>query len=413
MRVFLSAGEPSGDHHAAALIEQLRMIDPRLECVGLGGPRMEAAGCRLLADMTRLAVMWFVRVLASIHRFVELARRAERSFIDSPPDVLVMIDFPGFHWWLAWRAKRHGIPVVFYCPPQIWAWASWRAAKMRRLVDHVLAPLPFEQAWLSEQGIAATFVGHPFFDEKPKEAQAAAAPGAVPRPLVLLLPGSRSQEIESNLGTLVSAARRVREACPQAEFVVAAVSSRHAKRIRSTLGTAAGGIPVEAGRTRQLIGRATAAMAVSGSVSLELMAARVPAVIVYRVSGLAWVVQSWFRHARFITLVNLLAAREPIGPVRPSWWPPATVEPCDPEAVYPEYLAVRDPAERIAGHVIDWLTNPASRKAVVSQLDRIAATAAATGSARHAAEAVARIAAGGQPAAADTTAARVAASHAA
>ena len=144
MRVFLSAGEPSGDHHAALLCSSIKDQCPDAVCVGLGGPKMEHAGCALIADMTQLAVMWFFRVLAKIHCFVDLARRAERSFLDERPDICVLVDFPGFHWWLAWRAKRHGIPVVFYCPPQIWAWASWRIHKMRRLIDHVLSALPFE-----------------------------------------------------------------------------------------------------------------------------------------------------------------------------------------------------------------------------------------------------------------------------
>jgi lipid-A-disaccharide synthase len=147
MRVFVSAGEPSGDHHAALLVRAIRARRPDVECVGLGGPCMAAEGCGLVADMMQLAVMWFFRALLNLHRFVDLARRAERSFLDAPPDVCVMVDFPGFHWWLAWRAKRHGIPVVFYCPPQIWAWASWRKKKMRRLVDHVLSVLPFEHDW--------------------------------------------------------------------------------------------------------------------------------------------------------------------------------------------------------------------------------------------------------------------------
>ena len=124
MRVFLSAGEPSGDHHAALLCRAIQTRCPGAVCVGLGGPELARAGCELVADLTQLAVMWFLRVLINIHRFVELARRAERSFLDDRPDICVLVDFPGFHWWLAWRAKRHGIPVVFYCPPQIWAWAG-------------------------------------------------------------------------------------------------------------------------------------------------------------------------------------------------------------------------------------------------------------------------------------------------
>jgi lipid-A-disaccharide synthase len=400
MRVFVSAGEPSGDHHAALLVRAIRERRPDAVCVGLGGPQMEAEGCALLADMTKLAVMWFLRVILSIHRFIDLARRAERSFLDARPDVCVLVDFPGFHWWLAWRAKRHGIPVVFYCPPQIWAWASWRIRKMRRLVDHVLSALPFEHDWFTAHGMTSTLVGHPFFDElgTPETAEGEVAFVAA-KPLVVLLPGSRGQEIEANLGTLLGAAAGIRRRMPQARFAIGAVHDRHARIIREQVAatTAADtlGIEVHVGRTRRLIHEARAAIACSGSVSLELLAARVPAVIVYRIGAIAYVVQSWCRHARFITLVNLLAAREPIGPVRGVWRPPVTVPPADPEAVYPEYLTVRDPADHAAGHVVEWLVDEAAHARVVQRLDAVAATAARPGSAARAADAVIAIASGG------------------
>jgi lipid-A-disaccharide synthase len=420
MRVFVSAGEPSGDHHAALLVRELRARRPDVECVGLGGPGMAAAGCTLVADMTRLAVMWFLRVLLNIHRFVDLARRAERSFLDARPDVCVLVDFPGFHWWLAWRAKRHGIPVVFYCPPQVWAWAQWRIGKMRRLVDHVLAALPFEHEWFTAQGMQSTLVGHPFFDEcgghphpgPLPEGDGHASPGACGRvddggPLVLLLPGSRGQEIEGNLGSILRAAASIHERVSEARFAVAAVHERHAARIRETLGTLRNElgdmeVPVEVGRTRALIAAATAAVAVSGSVSLELLAARVPTVIVYRIGGFAYVVQSWFRHARFITLVNLLACREPVGPTQPVLWPPQGVPPADPETVFPEYLAVADPATRAADQVVEWLTRPAARQVVLERLDTVAAVVARPGSAARAAAAVLAIATGQNPRRVDT-----------
>lgn len=401
MRVFVSAGEPSGDHHAALLVRAIKAQRPEAECVGLGGPAMAAEGCGLVADMTRLAVMWFLRVLLNIHRFVDLARRAERSFLDDRPDVCVLVDFPGFHWWLAWRAKRHGIPVVFYCPPQIWAWASWRTKKMRRLVDHVLSALPFEHEWFTRQGIRSTLVGHPFFDELDGPV-AGPATGPDGR-LVLLLPGSRGQEIEGNLGTILRAAALVRQRAPTARFVVGALHERHAARIAAAIDAMRGelhglDVAIETGRTRQLIGAAQAAIAVSGSVSLELLAARVPTVIVYRISGLAYVVQSWFRHARFITLVNLLACDEPIGPTRPVLRPPPGVEPADPGMVFPEYLAVHDPARAMAAHVSDWLADPAARSGVVKRLERVACAVAHPGSAERAATAVLAIAAGRRPA---------------
>ena len=405
MRVFLSAGEPSGDHHAAVLVRAIKARQPDVECVGLGGPCMAAEGCRLIADLTQLAVMWFLRVLLNLHKFVDLARRAERSFLDARPDVCVLVDFPGFHWWLAWRAKRHGIPVVFYCPPQIWAWGSWRIHKMRRLVDHVLSALPFEHDWFLAQGVSSTLVGHPFFDELHAAQLAAAdAPGPASgsrdratdrsqRPVVLLLPGSRGQEIEANLDTILRAAAGTAQRVPEASFVVGALNDKHAARVQQTihaLGPALDGLDlrVETGRTRILMREAACAIAVSGSVSLELLAARVPTVIVYRISGFAHVVQSWFRHARHITLVNLLAVREPIGPTRPAWRAPSEVAPADPEEIFPEYLVVQDPAAHMAGHVVEWLTQPATREAVIARLDAVADRVAHGGSAERAAEAV-------------------------
>jgi lipid-A-disaccharide synthase len=165
--------------------------------------------------------------------------------------------------------------------------------------------------------------------------------------------------------------------------------------LRATAGATGLGIEIYAGRTRSLISEATAAIACSGSVSLELLAARVPTVIVYRVSGFAYLVQSWYRRARFITLVNLLACREPIGPVQPVLVPPLTVPPADPEAVYPEYLAVGDPAERSAAHVIEWLTDAAARRRAVERIEVVAAVVARPGSAARAADSVLAIAGGG------------------
>lgn len=400
MRVFVSAGEPSGDHHAAALVRAIRAQDSRVSCVGFGGPELSAAGCSLVADLTRLAVMWFLRVILNIHRFVDLARRAERSFLDARPDVCVLVDFPGFHWWLAWRAKRHGIPVVFYCPPQIWAWGSWRTGKMRRLIDHVLSALPFEHDWFVAQGIRSTLVGHPFFDAcsdrgQDKSSEPWRAPGD--GPIVLLLPGSRGQEIAGNLATILRAARRIAVVVPQARFLVGALHDRHAARIREDIDrmrTQLEGITVtvEAGRTRQLMEDAAAAIAVSGSVSLELLAARVPTVIVYRVSRLGYVVQSWLRRSRFITLVNLLACREPIASPQPVFLPPRGVPPADPEAVFPEYLAVGDPDERAADHVVTWLTNAQVRQSTLNRIDALAREVGGGGSAQRAARAVLAIA---------------------
>ena len=269
---------------------------------------------------------------------------------------------------------------------------------MRRLVDHVLSALPFEHAWFTAQGMRSTYVGHPFFDELEC---AAARRRDDATPLVLLLPGSRGQEIEGNLASILRAAAIVKARVPVARFAVGALHERHATRVQETIArmrSELGGLDVaiESACTRSLITEAACAIAVSGSVSLELLASRVPTVIVYRISGLAYVVQSWYRRARFITLVNLLACRDPIGPIRPTLLPPAAVEPADPEAVYPEYLAVQDPAREAAAHVVAWLTDPVARANAAGRIEAVAARVATSGSAAHAADAVLTIASGGR-----------------
>src|SRR4051794_29742331 len=130
MRIFVSAGEPSGDLHGSNLIRALHQLDPAIEYVGFGGERMTRAGCKLLYPLCQHAVTGFAPVLAEAHRFLKLIWQADRYFLKNRPDAVVLIDYPGFHWWIARRAHQHKIPVYYFVPPQIWAWASWRVEKM-------------------------------------------------------------------------------------------------------------------------------------------------------------------------------------------------------------------------------------------------------------------------------------------
>ena len=165
MHIFFSVGEPSGDLHGANLIQALKARHPDVRCVGFGGPKMAAAGCELHQDLTKLAIMWFGRVLLNLHKFFEYRRQADEYFARHRPDAVVLIDYPGFNWHIARKATERGIPVYYYGTPQLWAWAGWRVKKMRETVDHALCKLPFEEPWLRERGVNATYVGHPYFDE--------------------------------------------------------------------------------------------------------------------------------------------------------------------------------------------------------------------------------------------------------
>lgn len=385
LRIFLSAGEPSGDLHGANLIRQLHAQWPRLEAVGYGGPEMASAGCRLHADLTALAIMWFARAVANLPRFWDLVGRADRFFRHHRPDAVVLIDYPGFNWWIARRAKAHGIPVFYYVPPQIWAWAQWRVAKMRRLVDHVLCSLPFEEPWFRRHGVNATWVGHPLFDEICRQTPDAAFMEALrdrPGPLVVILPGSRNQEVANNLDILLKAARHVHQAVPQVRLAIAAFKAEQAQLARRHVARSGLMVDVFAARTPELVRLADCCMAVSGSVSLELLYHTKPAVIVYRIGRLAYRVQRRLRKVRYITLVNLLASPDPLcNDTRPCDIPQAD----GPDVLFPEYLTWEDKSAEMAGHVIRWLTEPAQREALVARLQQLKAQVGETGASARAA----------------------------
>jgi lipid-A-disaccharide synthase len=368
MRIFFSVGEPSGDLHGANLIRELRSRRPDCEFVGYGGPRMAAAGCELHEDLTKLAVMWLLHALLHIHKFWKLVGQADRYFDQHRPDAVVLIDYPGFNWWIARRAKARGIPVIYYGVPQLWAWAGWRIRKMRRFVDYVLCKLPFEEGWYRERGCNATFVGHPYFDQLRAEKLDAKFIGQLKAgtgPLVAILPGSRTQEVKSNLVYFLKAARLVRDRVPNARFAIASFKESQAQLAREAIAGSGLTVEVHVGRTAEIIEAAECAMAVSGSVSLELLYHTKPTVILYYISRLAYLVQTFFRKVRYITLVNLLTATD-LFPKRVATYDPN--DPVDAHVLMPEYLTCEDKSAHVAGHVIEWLRNPAKRAERVAQL---------------------------------------------
>ena len=386
LTIFFSVGEPSGDLHGANLIRQLQAQYPGIKTVGYGGPKMAEAGCQLHADLTVLAVMWFARVLVNLHKFLDFGSRADRYFRHHKPDAVVLIDYPGFNWWIARRAKAHGIPVFYYSPPQIWAWARWRVKKMRRLVDHVLCGLPFEEAWLRKHGCNATFVGHPFFDEVrryPYDEQFMAEHSGRPGPLVVILPGSRTQEVTNNLRWFLKAAGMIHQQIPNVRFALAAFRPHQAQIARQMVEAA--GLPIEIclGKTPELMRLADCAMSVSGSVSLELLYHTTPTVILYWIERYAYFVQTLFRKVKYITLVNLLSTdgleNEDITPFDPS-------QPDADRVLFPEYLTYEDKSAQIAGHIVEWLSDPARRTARTEALAALKAQVAHGGASRRAAE---------------------------
>jgi lipid-A-disaccharide synthase len=386
MKIFFSVGEPSGDLHGANLIRQLRQQAPDVQCVGFGGPRMAAAGCQLLADLTELAVMWFLRAVLNLHRFWFLYRSAKRYFRDQRPDAVVLIDYPGFNWWIARAAKRYEIPVFYYGVPQMWAWAPWRVRKMRRLVDHVLCKLPFEAHWFQQRGCQATYVGHPYFDQLSGQTLDQAFLSEMRRdgePLITILPGSRTQEVLANLPWLLKTAALIQRRLGNARFAVASFNERQAEIACRMVADSMLAAEVFVGRTGELIQASRCCLACSGSVSLELLFYTKPSLILYWVQRFPLrVATRLFIKVRFITLVNLLADANPF--LSPGQHYDASAASAD-AVPLPEYLTCDDPSRVMADRIVGWLKDDAVYQRRVKQLADLKRRHADTGASRIAA----------------------------
>jgi lipid-A-disaccharide synthase len=372
-RIFFSVGEPSGDVHGANLLHALRRRDPTIEGVGFGGDRMAQAGCRLHYPLCQLAVMGVRRVLDHASTFARLISQADRYFRKERPDAVVLIDFPGFNWWIARRAHAHGIPVFYFVPPQLWGWASWRVRKMRRWVDHVLCSLPFEEAWYRERGVAAQYVGHPFFDELPRQRldeTFLAQHRRAGTPIVGLLPGSRNQEVDHNLATLYRAAARIHAARGDVRFLVACYKPAQQERIDGYLRRHAP-LPITTycGRTPEIIELSHATIGVSGSVSLELLWRTKPSIIVYRMGTVQNRLIHWLAHVDRMCLVNLLAGKD----------------------LYPEFAVSACPSAAVAEQALHWLNDPEAHAALRRELTELRDRVAMPGACDRAADGILQV----------------------
>ncbi|MCA9077646.1 MAG: lipid-A-disaccharide synthase [Planctomycetaceae bacterium] len=315
MHLFFSVGEPSGDQHAAEVIEEIRSRSPEVRISGFGGPRMARVGCEQLYPLANHAVMGLFRVLPHLLMYIRQYRRAGRWFENERPDAVVLVDCPGFNWWIAKQAKKHGIPVFYYLPPQLWAWAPWRIRKVKQSVDHVLSALSFEVEWYRERGVEVEFVGHPFFAEvarHPLKQDVMDCLTDDDRRVIGVLPGSRNQEVRRNFPVMLKVLSQLHAKHPNVRLPVACYRPEHVDLCRSLLQKNHQHLPIELhlNHTSEIVEAAECCLMVSGSVSLELLARETPAVVLYRSGWLMAAFAKIFITCRYMTLVNLLAGRE-------------------------------------------------------------------------------------------------------
>lgn len=310
MKYFFSAGEASGDVHAAQVIRELRRLDPSAEITFLGGDEMAAAaGHEPLIHYRKMAYMGFIDVARHLPEVLGNLATAKRAIAAMHPDALVLVDYPGFNLKLAEYAHGLGIPVHYYIAPKLWAWKEYRIKKLRRYVDRLYSILPFEPEWFGERGVKAEYVGNPSVEEVeqalaslPPFEQFAAEHNLDSRPILALVPGSRMGEIKANLPVMDAVARRH----PEMQTVVAGAPSIDVGLYRQFTD-----YPVIHATTLQLMSYSRAALVTSGTASLESALAGAPQVVCYRAVGWKWA-HDLFMHILkipYCSLPNLVTGR--------------------------------------------------------------------------------------------------------
>jgi lipid-A-disaccharide synthase len=356
MRVLISAGDASGELHAAALVEELSRRAPGVHLFGLGGPAMEKAGVALIVPQHELAVGGLVEVLIDLPRIVRAFRRMTRALAEERPDLLILVDSPDFNLPLAKRAKRLGVPVLYYVSPQVWAWRRGRIRKIAARVDRLAVIFPFEPEVYAGTGLTVDFVGHPLLDRLAPLAAGtdrAAARRALgldaERPFVLLLPGSRRNEVRRTLPLQLEAAMALHARDPRVGFVVAVAPSIARDAIDEAIARvrlpSLLDLSVIEGRTHEAIRAADVALAKPGTVTLEVALLGTPQVVTTRVNALtAWLIRRLVRVSSY-TMPNLIAGR----------------------TVVPEFLQEDADPARIAEALLALLAGPAR----AAQLDAL------------------------------------------
>ena len=314
MKIMFSAGEPSGDLHGASLAEAVLKQCPDAELVGFGGKKMAAAGVKLWADMKEYSVMGVWEVAKNLRRIFALMDKLCDFMRQEKPDILVLIDYPDFNWRLAAKAKAMGIPVFSYIPPSAWAWRKGRAKKCAAIADEFAAIFPFELPVYQAAGANISFNGNPLVDTvEPSMTKAEAREYfgvAEEKNPVILLPGSRKQEINMLLPAMLSAAELLKQENDSLEFYLPVAPGIDKRLITGIASRYKVDIHYTEDKNYDLMSIGEFAIATSGTVVLEAALLGLPCVCLYKMASLNYAIGKLLVDIEFFTLPNILAGRQ-------------------------------------------------------------------------------------------------------
>ncbi len=352
MKIMMSAGEASGDMHAAAVAAEIKRIRPDAEIFGMGGELMKKSGVRIIYDIENLGIIGIVEILKHIPFFFHLRDMLRQAMIDEKPDVLVCVDYPGFNMKIAHVAKTLGIPVVYYIAPTIWAWNKGRAKNIVRDVAQVASIFPFEAKAYQEAGAHVTFVGHPLADTvKPSMSFDEAMEyfhGNKEARRILLMPGSRKNEVTGLFPLMLDAAENLskKENC---QFFIPRASTIPKEFLLSFIGNRHISYEITEGHQYDLMQICDACAASSGTATLETALMELPTVLVYKLAPLTWFLANLLVHVKYAGLPNLLMGRE----------------------VTPELLQDKATAGNVTEILQKWITDESARQENIREIKKV------------------------------------------
>lgn len=310
MKYYIIAGEASGDLHAANLMAEIRKKDPKAEFRAWGGDMMKRQGATLVKHYRHMAFMGFAEVVVNIRTILGNINECKKDLITYQPDLVILVDYPGFNLRIAKFAHQNHLKVCYYISPQVWAWKKRRVYKIKRYVNKMLVILPFEEPFYNEYGVNVAFVGHPLLDELAKMDIATRSSFvhknnlSEKREIIALLPGSRKQEVERILPVML----KIIPKFPQYQFVIAGVSSIdeeiYSHLIKDT------DVRMVENQTYELLQNSSAALVTSGTATLECALLDVPEVVCYKASNASYRIAKSLIKVPYISLVNLIMEKE-------------------------------------------------------------------------------------------------------
>lgn len=312
-KIMISVGEASGDLHGAALTKAIKKLCPSATVFGMGGSKMKEAGVEIIHDINELAAMGIVEVAKSISKLLRLRSFLAEVMEQKKPDVLVIIDYPGFNMKLAKVAKEMNIPVVSYISPKVWAHGRGRAKELARLVEHVVVIFPFEVEIYQEVGANVTFIGNPLIDiVKPtfSKDEAYRFFGADPdKPVILLMPGSRQHEIQDLLPIIMPSVEIIADQIPGSQFYLLLAPTIDEETIGSILGAYNVPVKIISESRYDLMNIANIAIVASGTATLETSIMEVPTVLIYKLNTITYLIAKLIVDVPYIGLTNIIANR--------------------------------------------------------------------------------------------------------